>query len=120
MSLEFYDVEGIPVTLGNIPGVGKYSAAWDEVPPRVFDPGSTRRNGAPVSVEVFVSLLEPDVRAWADSNTGLKYLSSDTSYRDEKGIHRTILWIPTEREQAAKELFDKDRTEKDLVELGRS
>lgn len=111
MSLEFFDVEGIPVSLGGVPGVGGYSVAWDVVPPRAFDPGSTRRNGAPVSVEVFVSLLDPEVRAWADSCTGLNYLSSDTNYRDEKGVPRTILWISTERQHAAADRFEQGRSD---------
>jgi hypothetical protein len=52
------DVEGVPVSLGNVPGVEPSSAAWDRDPPRVFDPGSAMRNGAPVSVEEFRALVE--------------------------------------------------------------
>ncbi len=56
--VKLLDVEGVPVTLGNVPGVEPSSAAWDRDPPRVFDPGSAMRNGAPVSVEEFRALVE--------------------------------------------------------------
>ncbi len=56
-NVELFDVEGIPVSLGNVPGIGLYCAAWDTDPPRVFDPGSARRNGAPVSEAQFRALV---------------------------------------------------------------
>lgn len=46
--VELFDVEGIPVSLGNVPGVPISAAAWDVDPPRPFDPESARRNGAPL------------------------------------------------------------------------
>jgi hypothetical protein len=55
---EFFDVEGIPVSLSaNVPGV-PLCAAWDDSPPRKFDPGSMRRNGAPISETAFRAMLE--------------------------------------------------------------
>lgn len=59
---ELFDVEGIPVSLNpDAPGV-PFSVAWDTDPPRVFDPASARRNGAPLlgsdRVAVFVRLIE--------------------------------------------------------------
>ncbi len=64
---EFFDVEGIPVSLGNVPGVAMSCAAWDTVPPRVFDPDSARRNGAPVSMSEFLALLSPEALAFTQS-----------------------------------------------------
>ncbi len=55
--VELFDVEGIPVFLGNLPGVPISSAAWDTDPPRVFDPASARRNGATVSESKFLELI---------------------------------------------------------------
>jgi|GEM_PF-689791 len=57
-SVEFFDVEGIPVTLGNVPGVKFSCAAWDKAEPRVFDPVSARRNGAPISEQRFRELFD--------------------------------------------------------------
>ena len=54
---ELFDVEGIPVSLfPDAPGVPS-SMAWDSDPPRRFDPGSARRNGAPVSIAEFGALV---------------------------------------------------------------
>jgi hypothetical protein len=49
---QFFDVEGIPVTIGAGPlaAPSMYCTAWDQAPPRRFDPG----NGAPISREVFL------------------------------------------------------------------
>lgn len=65
--VELFDVEGIPVSLGNVPGVEISCAAWDRVPPRVFDPVSARRNGAPVSMNEFLALLSPEALAFMQS-----------------------------------------------------
>ena len=54
---EFFDVEGIPVSLGE-KSAGLYSAAWDVSPPREFPPDSARRNGAPINAAEFVRLVE--------------------------------------------------------------
>ena len=62
---ELFDVEGIPVSLGNLPGVGLSCAAWDVVPPRVFDPVSARRNGMPIAWGEFVASLSPDAFGFA-------------------------------------------------------
>jgi hypothetical protein len=53
---EFFDVEGIPVSIG-AGDSGPYCAAWDVSPPRPFDPDSARRNGAPVSEDQFKRLI---------------------------------------------------------------
>jgi hypothetical protein len=52
----FWDVEGIPVTLGGADGV-PYSAAWDGEVPRPFPPESVRRNGAQISLDAFNALV---------------------------------------------------------------
>lgn len=56
----FYDVEGIPVTLGAgqqaTPGL--LCAAWDTTPPRAFDPASARRNGAEISADRFRAMAK--------------------------------------------------------------
>lgn len=54
---EFFNVEGIPVTIGVVKG-HPYSAAWDTPESRWFDPDSARRNGKPLSKEEFADLLE--------------------------------------------------------------
>lgn len=64
---ELFDVEGIPVSLGNMPGPVPYCAAWDVVPPRVFDPASARRNGSPVPMSEFLALLSPEALAFMQS-----------------------------------------------------
>lgn len=61
---EFFDVEGIPVSLGNMPGDIPSCAAWDVTPPRPFDPGSARRNGTPISMSEFLPLLSPEALAF--------------------------------------------------------
>jgi hypothetical protein len=53
---KFFDVEGIPVSIGAGDSV-PYCAALDVSPPRPFDPDSARRNGAPVSEDVFKRLI---------------------------------------------------------------
>lgn len=54
---EFFNVEGIPVTIGSYKGA-PYCARWDEPVPRVFNPDSARRNGTPMLEEPFVDLVE--------------------------------------------------------------
>ena len=71
MATEFFDVDGIPVSLGNVAGVPSSSAAWDSVPPRVFDPSSARRNGSPIDLAGFKSLLNAEALAFANSQAGL-------------------------------------------------
>lgn len=75
--VELFDVEGIPVSLGNVPGVEISSAAWDTVPPRVFDPVSARRNGTPISMSAFLALLSPEASAFMQSarNSDLQSLA---------------------------------------------
>lgn len=97
-SVEFFDVEGIPVTLGNVPGVKFSSAAWDEAEPRVFDPVSARRNGAPVSKAQFLALSYVWITARVLTNGELqKEPSSEffeflpkTEFFDVEGIPVTI------------------------------
>lgn len=56
---EFFDVEGIPVTIGagEEATPSMYCAAWDVSPPRAFNGASARQNGAPISREAFEQLL---------------------------------------------------------------
>lgn len=54
---EFFNVEGIPVTIGSYKGA-PYCARWDEPVPRVFNPDSARRNGTPMLEEPFLDLVE--------------------------------------------------------------
>lgn len=51
--VRLYDVEGVPVTIGNVPGIELYCAAWDTDPPRSFPLDSAHRNGTPISNEEF-------------------------------------------------------------------
>ena len=55
---EFFDVEGIPVTLGNVVGLKISCAAWDVDPPRQFSSDSTRRNGAPITEKEFIRMIK--------------------------------------------------------------
>jgi hypothetical protein len=54
---EFFDVEGMPVTIAAGAPVA-FCAAWDSWPPRPFDPSSARRNGTPIDAEKFRAMLE--------------------------------------------------------------
>lgn len=56
---EFFDVEGIPVTIGagDQATPSMYCAAWDVAPPRAFSGASARHNGAPVTRATFMMLL---------------------------------------------------------------
>ena len=54
--VEFLDVEGIPVTLGSVPGFPGFCAAWDKSSPRPFPADSALRNGAPVDKAEFERL----------------------------------------------------------------
>jgi hypothetical protein len=54
----FFNVDGIPVSLGNcdsdeVPAC----AAWDVSPPRRFDADSARRYGAPISLRRFQAMV---------------------------------------------------------------
>lgn len=55
---EFFDVEGIPVTIsaGELASPGMAAAAWDVSPPRRFNGASARENGAPITREQFLKL----------------------------------------------------------------
>jgi hypothetical protein len=59
---EYFDVEGIPVSLGKVSGVVG-CVAWDRLPPRLFDPSSARRNGTPVSEASFWPLVRKAILA---------------------------------------------------------
>jgi hypothetical protein len=52
-SAEYFDVEGIPVSLDSVPDSSFSSKAWDTWPPRVFDPDAARRNGKSVKADTF-------------------------------------------------------------------
>ena len=56
-NVELVDVEGIPVSLGNMPGPAPVCVAWDTFPPRRFPLDPARRNGAPISPEECNRLL---------------------------------------------------------------
>lgn len=62
---EFFDYDGIPVSLGLVPGLGKGCAAWDVLPPRSFNPDSARRNGSSVSLGEFLTILAPEALGFA-------------------------------------------------------
>ncbi len=54
----FFNVDGVPVSLGNcdsdeVPAC----AAWDVSPPRKFDAESARRYGAPISLRRFHAMV---------------------------------------------------------------
>lgn len=57
VGVKLYDVEGIPVSFGNIDGVPAACVAWDTSPPRRFDPSSASRNGALVDAATFRRLI---------------------------------------------------------------
>ena len=59
---KFFDVEGIPVSIGAGESV-PYCAAWDVSPPRPFDPDSARRNGTLVSEDRFERLIASEKAA---------------------------------------------------------
>ena len=67
--VELLDVEGIPVSLGNVPGLGISSAAWDTDPPRIFPPDSAHRNGGPISAGAFKAWVR-EIRSKAASHAG--------------------------------------------------
>jgi hypothetical protein len=62
---EFLDVEGVPVSLGTLPGAGGYCRAWDRLPPRPFDASSASRNGRLVSEDEFWGMVRAAVLASA-------------------------------------------------------
>jgi hypothetical protein len=55
--VKLFDVEGVPVTVGKIPGVEGLNVAWDFPEPRLFPMDSVLRNGTRLSVEAFRSLV---------------------------------------------------------------
>lgn len=57
MRTEYFDVEGMPISLGYMRGASSYCMAWDTDPPRPFDPGSAHRNGARISAFEFLRLV---------------------------------------------------------------
>ena len=64
--VKLYDVEGVPVTVGKVPGVEGLNVAWDFPEPRLFPMDSVLRNGTRVSPEAFrrlVSAARAEVRA---------------------------------------------------------
>lgn len=56
-SAELLDVEGVPVSMGNVPGCPFSCAAWDTLPPRKFSPDTARRNGGPIDEAAFRALI---------------------------------------------------------------
>jgi hypothetical protein len=55
MNMPFFNVDGIPVSVGErAPGV----KAWDTDPPRDFPPGSVQRNGWEISEADFDALVK--------------------------------------------------------------
>ena len=55
-SVTFWNVEDIPVSEGDVPGLSVEFAAWDVSPPRPFDGVSMRRNGFVISEAEFKRL----------------------------------------------------------------
>ena len=55
--VKLFDVDGIPVSLGRMPGLGTGSAAWDTDPPREFDASSARSNGKIITPAAFLNLV---------------------------------------------------------------
>lgn len=108
---EFFDVEGIPVSLG-ASTAGLYSAAWDVIPPRLFDPESARRNGAPVSETEFIQLLSRAALIWIVSKTGLSKTGE---------LAQTLSWQDqvTQNLQAAVERFKTDNQGKTWEDLAK-
>jgi hypothetical protein len=57
-SSRFFNVDGIPVSLGNCDSEDVPAcAAWDVSPPRRFDADSARRYGAQISLQRFHSMV---------------------------------------------------------------
>lgn len=54
---EFFDVEGLPVSIGAGHGL-PYCACWDTYPPRPFDAASARRSGSPIALNAFEELIK--------------------------------------------------------------
>ena len=52
----FYNVDGIPATIGHVRFPG--CMAWDELPPRPFSLDSLKRNGWMIEFADFMKLLE--------------------------------------------------------------
>ena len=55
--VQLFDVDGIPVSLGRMPGLRIGSAAWDTDPPREFDASSARSNGKIITPAAFLDLV---------------------------------------------------------------
>lgn len=55
--VEFFNVEGIPVTIGVIKG-RPYCARWDKKEPDWYDPETARRNGKPLFKDEFLAFVE--------------------------------------------------------------
>ena len=55
--VQLFDVDGIPVSLGRMPGLRIGSAAWDTDPPREFDASSARSNGKIITPAAFLNLV---------------------------------------------------------------
>lgn len=55
--VKLFDVDGIPVSLGRMPGLPIGSAAWDTDPPREFDASSARINGKIITPATFLNLV---------------------------------------------------------------
>jgi hypothetical protein len=68
--VELFDVDGIPVTLGDMPGSLFPATAWDTPSPRKFDPDLARHNGVSVSEEEFRDVVARATRgstmSWYD------------------------------------------------------
>ena len=139
---EFFDVEGIPVSLG-VDAAGRFSAAWDAVPPRAFPAESAYRSGALISETEFIQLLSREALIWIVSKTGLSKpgeLAQTLSWRDQvtqnlqagierfKQENRGKTWedLAKEHEARINELATRplentgEKNRDSLMELGRS
>ena len=68
--VELFDVDGIPVTIGNVPGSPFSATAWDTPSPREFDPDSALHSGVSVSEAEFRDVVARATRgstmSWYD------------------------------------------------------
>lgn len=55
---EYYEIARIPVAIGHIPGTKHSTSAWDQFPPRPFDPYYARKYGEPITENDFQEMVQ--------------------------------------------------------------
>jgi hypothetical protein len=55
---EYYEVAGIPVAIGHIPGSKHATYSWDQFPPRPFDPYYASLYGEPITQCDFEEMVQ--------------------------------------------------------------